>query len=115
MTTQFDTLHGAYAAPALLVMYGESVTYRPAAGGTRAITAIVTTDAASIAGLVEDVSQVKCVIKVLNNATTGIASSELNCGGDKIDAVLRNGDTADTLAIKLLVNDDAGWTIVAAY
>ena len=113
--TQFETIHGTYAAPALLTMYGESVTYRPRSGGTRAITGIVITDAATIAALVEDVSQVRCIVRLLNNATTGIAASEVDLGGDKIDAPLRDGDSATTLAIKQLVNDDAGWTSVAAY
>jgi hypothetical protein len=115
MATQFNTLFGTYAFPALLTMYGQSTTYRPVTGSTRAITAIIHTDEITIAAFAQDVASVRAVVQVLNNGTSGILASELNLGGDRLDVPLRNGESASILAIKHIINDEAGVTTLACY
>ncbi len=113
--TEFSEAFAAGPGPDLLAEFGENVTYRPRAGGTRSIGGIVITNPLGLVGNVDDAPAVRIHIRVLNSATLGISGSELNLGGDKIDAPLRDGGTAQTLAIKELVSDNGGFLTVAAY
>jgi hypothetical protein len=114
MTTFSDEFE-ADCGDDLLDEFGETVTYRPRGGGTRSITGIVITNPLGEVGSIQDAPAVRIHIRVLNDSTLGISGAELNLGGDKIDAPLRDGGTATTLAIKELVSDNGGFLTVAAY
>ena len=84
---------------AMLTDVGETLTYRPRAGGTRSITGIIERDPPetlpqSPRGIAESMT-----IHVVNSATTGISSGEIDTGGDKIDVPVRFGETAKTRTI----------------
>jgi hypothetical protein len=51
-------------------------------------------------------------VRVANDSTTGISSSELDTGGDKIELAARIGDTAEKRSIQYLVEHDEGMLVL---
>ncbi len=115
MTTTFDSLFATNALPALLDLYGETVTYRPTGGGTRAITAIVVRDTTVLLALLPDVPSERVVVRVLNDSTTGIVGTEVTPGRDQIDVSLRGGASPTTIGIAQIISDSAGTLTLACY
>jgi hypothetical protein len=86
----------------------ETVTYYPTGGEARTISAIVDREeAASLPGSTHGTAP-GAEISVLNNATTGISTSELNKTLDKISYPVRIGETAQARKIVAIVSQDAG-------
>lgn len=85
----------------------EQVVYRPHGGSTRAIDAIVDRDPPDSAGQV-GASAPLVQVTVVNDATYGIASSEIDTGRDKIEVSDRHGKTATSRPIGRIVEHDAG-------
>lgn len=108
--TVFDTQFAFGAAPDQLANFGESVTYYNRAGDPgRAITAIVERDPPR--GIeevpVRSISDI-AIITVRNDATTGIASTEIDVGGDEIDFPRRIGETARRRGITSILSQRGG-------
>ena len=107
MTSEFDQALIDTAAN-FVDTFGESVTYWPKAGGSRAITAVVTR------GLPETIEGApyghapKTTIQVVNSNTTGIRSDEINLQGDKIEYQIRIGETAQKRRITNIISNDHG-------
>jgi len=107
MTSEFDTLL-ANSASDFTDTFGETVTYYPASGGSREITAVVKRQPPEILeGSIRGHSPV-LIVFVENDATTGIASTEIDIGGDEIQVPLRVGDTSSRRRITQIRNQDAG-------
>jgi hypothetical protein len=70
--------------PIALVTHGEDVIYYPAGGSARPIRAIVKR--------IQSTSGVELLADVANDSTTGISSSEINVGKDKIELAVRLGN-----------------------
>lgn len=104
--TQFDRS----GMPKLVRQFGEPVTYRPAAGGTRSIDAMVERRSVEIMAELGEVSSNTMIVRVENDATNGITTAEIDTGGDLLDVPLRSGETAVTLAIVQLLNSHGGVT-----
>lgn len=80
--------------------FGESITYRKAqTGATRTINALVFRIGPQIRGT-QRVQQV-VQLQVVNDATLGISSAELNIGGDKVTLAPRSGKAAVDLLLHL--------------
>lgn len=106
------TLKASIKADALTVFlnedeFAESIIYRPRGGGTRTIKAIVDRDPPSYWSTGEVVSP-SFRIQVKNSCTTGIASHELDTGGDfvnlrkKINAV----EQSECSILRLVYQDE---------
>jgi hypothetical protein len=94
--------------PEYLSTFGETVTYYPAAGGSRGISAIVERDGpAKLDDAPHGVSD-KLIIQVANDATTGISSDEVNTMKDIVKVAVRIGDTAQDKLITDILSQDAG-------
>lgn len=89
-----------------LDVFGETVTYLPAGGGSRSIKAIV--DREMPAGLpgVTNVHTSVCFIEVANDVTVGISTAELNTGGDKVSLKVRINEIAQQRRIVRLIKQD---------
>lgn len=88
---------------------GESVTYKPASGGSRSIYANVTRNLSE--EIVDGVAvrMPKFTIEVANSATTGISITEINFGGDKVNlAYTKGGTAADHPIVGEVLSQDAG-------
>jgi len=85
-----DSLQTGASAPAAMEAFGVPATYKPLGGGSRSIKARMMR------------------IIVLNDTVTGISSSELDTGGDKITMPIRRGKVAMDRKIKKILNQDAG-------
>jgi hypothetical protein len=110
MPTAFDSQFTASAVPSLFGLFGETITYRPGAGGTRTIEAKVSrTDRTQWAGL-DNAAIMSATITVRNDSTTGISATEIDTGGDRIDYQVRDGATATTRSITRVI-DTNGSTI----
>jgi hypothetical protein len=92
----------------MLADFGETVVYVPREGEERTIQAIVERgDAAPVPGAADGLSpQVR--LTVANDATEGIASSELDTGGDRVRAAPRVGGEARTMEITRILYHDSG-------
>ncbi len=111
------TLHTVIAADGLSVFcnandFAEPVTYYKRSGVARDINAVVIREALAI--LPEDGDAVTPVfeVHVHNNATTGIASDELNLGGDSISFAVRVGQPVSQRSITKLLGHDEGMVML---
>ena len=107
MTSEFDQALIDTAAE-FADTFGESVTYYPKAGGSRAITAVVTREQPAQVDGAPYGHTPKLSVQVINSATTGISSAEINTGGDEICIAVRAGETAERRRITKIVSMDHG-------
>ena len=92
--------------------FGETVTYRPRLVSERNIAAVVTRQQAEqISG---DENRVATVfeVHVANNSTTGIATTEIDLGGDMIDIADRVGKTPKPRSILQILDQDEGMVVL---
>ena len=107
MANDFDTALAA-ATPEFLTMFGETVTYKPLAGGSRAITAVVNREGVgAVDGLPHGQGPLVSVI-VANDAVTGISTADIDTGGDKVTVAWQIGETATDRRITDILSQDAG-------
>jgi len=77
----------------------EAVIYNPSGGTPRPIQAMVFRPEAEIHG---NARAPDAIVTVLNNATTGISSTEINVGKDTITVAPRYGKTAEARRMRLV-------------
>jgi len=105
-----DDVLPAIAADAMLAV-GETIYYKPAGGDDREIEAVVDRNPpVTVPGTSGITPSMR--ITVINNSTTGIASDEVNLGGDQVKLAVRLGDTAEYRPIIALVSHDTGFVTV---
>lgn len=89
--------------------FGEAVTYKPSGGDNRSISAVIErgTLAKLDGGQAYAANGPEMVIRVVNDATTGITAAEVNTGKDLVSLPVRIGQSAtDRLITKILAQDD---------
>lgn len=96
--------------------FAETVTYYPhrfppSAGTSRSIKAVVVRNQVSTFNPDEQIVP-EFEVRVANNSTTGISSSELNTGGDQIGLSVRIGETATRRSVQTLVEHDEGMLVL---
>jgi len=107
-TNQFDELIIATAND-LLAEFGEPIVYLPSGGGeSRAIIAIVDRQPPADLETMPGVHATRTIISVANNSATGISSSEINLGADKVEVTLRINESAKQKRITGIISQDAG-------
>lgn len=94
-------------------VFGETVTYKPAAGSNRSIKAVVHRNLPPIDD--NGVIRYPVVIEVENNSTRGISSTELDSGADKISVAYRHGGTAQDTKLGVPEAQDAGMLVFRVY
>ena len=90
--SRFDDIMGSHGTPVLMDMLERDVTYRPAAGGTLSITAMVAIDRPDIVDSERHVDDLREGVMVVTNAAVGgVVSPDLDdkvdIGGDRYDIV----------------------------
>jgi hypothetical protein len=114
MPTVFDSHFAAAGFPLLLSQFGEPITYRPRAGGTRPIDAIVEREPPAIYDASGNAIMPKAVIRVYNSCRSGIASNEVDTGGDEIEMPLKIGDALPKrMSVMVMQSQDSGVTVLA--
>lgn len=114
MSDIFDDTIAAAAESFFLLPGSETVTYYPAVGAGRQISAVVSrTEPDQIPG-VEGGSFTGPTVLVRNDPAEGIASDEVDTGGDKIECSKRVGNMPKILRILEIINQDAGLMLLAA-
>ena len=112
--TVFDDWFAAAGFPALLGQFGETITYSPYKGSQRTISAIVNRDPAGVLDVTGNAVFPKATLRVYNDSTTGIASSEFDSGKDTVQFYLNIGDSeTQRFSMMPLQSQDAGVTHVA--
>ena len=93
----------------------EVLTYRPRSGGPRGVRAVVTRQVPDGLPEVPQGTAPRIRITVINRKRAvnddtygGIASDEVDCGGDQVDVALRIGEHPQTRSIRQLISHDAG-------
>jgi hypothetical protein len=111
------TLHDTIRADATSVFcnandFAEPVVYCPRSGSSRPIQAVVVREQLVI--LPEDGDNVTPIfeVHVANSSTDGIASDELNLGGDAIEFAIRVGQPVSKRFIQRLLGHDEGMLII---
>ena len=114
MSDVFDqTLRGA--ADAVFLLPGaETVTYFPASGSSRQIKAVIDRIGAERIEGVAGGSRPRIEVLVKNDSASGIASDELDTGGDKIKLAVRDGKEPSIVRLIELINHDAGHCLILA-
>lgn len=95
-----------------LNVFGETIIYYPAGGGSREIKGIV--ERGEVADLVEisDVTAPVAKIKVANDSTKGVASFEINRGGDQVGYSYMLGNSAQRRPITRVLSIGYAWLIL---
>lgn len=96
--------------------FAETVTYYPhrmipTAGLSRTIKAVVIRNPVSRFNADEQIMP-EYEVRVANDSTYGISSSELNTGGDQISLPARIGETASRRSIQMLLEQDEGMLVL---
>lgn len=108
MSNRFASHFKKTGARGLLYQFGEPVVYYPLTGSSRAVTALVTRDELTVIAETGDVQSQSLTIRVLNDSVLGIASTEVETGGDEIAVALRLGETRVRRAIVRVEADSTG-------
>lgn len=106
MSDTFDDTLSAAAGNFFLLPGFEMVTYYPATGDSRQISAVVTRPES---GRIPEIN-----LLVLNSETEGISSELIDTGGDKIECAKRVGETPKKMRITKILNQDAGLLLLEA-
>ena len=110
MATRFAQQFKRTGARNILRQFGETVTYYPGlVGESRQITAIVERNNETIISEIGDVVGQALIIRVLNDATDGILSTEIDCGVDKISVPLSADDDPSLRSIVKNLSDSNGF------
>ena len=91
-------------AVSLVRQFGETITYYPLGNGGRSIQAIVTRGQEVLNGIVAQL--ITC--SVLDDATLGVSSSEIDDGRDQVGIALEQGGEVLRREITLLDDDSNG-------
>lgn len=95
--------------------FAETVTYHPHRFGTaatpRSIKAVVIRNQVATFSPDEQIVP-EFEVRVANDATTGISSSELNTGGDMITLAARIGETPTKRSVQYLTEHDEGMLVL---
>lgn len=114
MPSVFDTQFAAIAFPGLLNQFGESITYWPFGRASRTITAIVNRDPPSVFDASGNAVFPTATIQMLNSATKGISSHEVDVGADEIEMFVKIGDTVSKrVTFMSLLSQSGGVTQLA--
>ena len=113
MPSQFSQSVAKDAFSQLLIIHGETVTYRPKVGGSFERTAVVERNPPDLFDAVGNAVAVNAIVRFHNDATTGVDANNLNTGGDEIDIAIRNGATVKTQSVFQVLSTDAGVTVLA--
>ena len=92
--------------------FAETVLYRPLGGATRSISAVVFRQVAELISDAENRLVTVFEVHIKNDGCSGIATSELNLGGDQIDIAERIGKAAKPRAIVQVIDQDEGMLVL---
>ncbi len=92
----------------MVTLLGRTITYSPRNRTARSISAIVDYPGPGPIGPLDGGSRPHVELLVANDSTTGIASTEVDTGGDHVTVPMRVGTTARVLRIvEVMGQDDA--------
>lgn len=86
----------------------ETITYFPASGASREIKAVVNRTGPELPGDFSGGQRDSVEILVKNNSTDGIASTEIDTGGDKAQIGIRGNRRPILMRITEILSQDAG-------
>lgn len=113
MPSVFDKRFKAQGFSRLKREFSESVVYRFRAGGTRTIDAIIERNPPEFVDANGQVIKVSFIIRIDNDASTGVLSSEVDTGGDEVDLLFELGDSVvSTRTVERLISQDSGVTVL---
>lgn len=93
----------------------ETVIYIPKSGSPRRIKAVISRNEAEQMPGIDGGSVPKFEVLVKNHETEGIASDELDTGGDKIEMGPRVDNIPRSLRLSILLNHDAGMCLIGVF
>lgn len=93
--------------PTMIHLYGQTVGYVPRSGSPRSISAIVDYIGPESVGPLAGGSRPHVEVTV-GNDSSGILSTEIDTGGDKLKLPMRYGLTSATVRIVKIINQDEG-------
>jgi hypothetical protein len=90
----FDSDFGGQALRTLIEVHGEPVTYHPAEGTPRDITAIVNRDPAQVVDVASGIGPTaRATMLIINDENDGISLGELETSGDEIEYPVEIGQS----------------------
>lgn len=111
MPSVFDSHFAAAGFPMLLDNFGESISYIPACGKRRVISAIVERNPPAVFDASGNAVMPTATIRVYNSKTSGISSTEADIGSDQAEFKLKIGDMKPrTFSFMTMLSQDSGVT-----
>ena len=107
MSDAFDKTLELSADAFFLLPGAEYVTYFPASGDPRRIQAVVNRPGPERIAALGGGRQV-CEVLIKNSSSDGIASDQVDTGGDKIQMAARDGKVPVLMRITRIISQDAG-------
>lgn len=94
--------------------FAETVVYNPHGGGSRTILAVVDREPPSILDNAGNVLSLSFMVYVANSATEGIAATQIDVGGDKLQISAMTGELPRrTCTILKVMDNDNGMLQIA--
>lgn len=115
MTDIFDETLQSSADSFFLLPDAETITYIPKSGLSRQIRAVVNRPGPEQMDDIAGGSRPHHDVLVKNNAADGIASSEVDTGGDTLELGLRVNNRPVVVRITEIINQDAGMILLKAW
>ena len=112
MSTRFARMFARTGAQFLVREFGDTVTYRPLGGAARVVSAIIEREEVRFVS-VGEVPVQTITVSVKDDSVFGIATTEIDTGGDQIDLPLRVGETAVTRTITRVISTENGMVTFA--
>jgi len=113
MPSVFRTHFKTVGFPALVAQFGESVTYYPRSGGSKVFDAMVIRSQFETYTPSGDVVA-QYLIRFLDDCTGGVSATDIDTGGDEIEIIANEGDTAKTRVTVLSIVSQANGEIQLA-
>jgi hypothetical protein len=108
MSDAFEQTLELTAGSFFLLPGAEYVTYFPSSGASRRIQAVVFRPGPELIDGLAGGQREAIEVLVKNSSTDGIASDQVNTGGDKIELGAREGKVPTMTSIVEILNQDAG-------
>lgn len=90
-----------------MFQFGDTITYLPRSGSSRVVSAMIERTTVEDS---EGIIVKQMVVRVYDSATTGIAATEINEGGDQVSLPIRVGEDAVTKTIVHVLSTENGLT-----
>ncbi len=114
MVSQFDRTFKRSGFPGLKKQFSEPIVYYLAALPSRSLDAIIERGPPAFYDAAGNVVLPSFIVRMDNDATSGVLASEVDTGGDEVELIKElGGVTASRTSVLKIISQDSGVTVLA--